>query len=135
MTRGLGATCHLFASPGTGRNEAIAWSATIGGTKTMPRRLNNGAEAGNQALSARSSAPAIVQCGSAGLRLALWAPPSVVSAIAIIRPETVIRWHRQGFRTGRSGAATLPAQLTLANPLTAALSYVSLAETHLRGIG
>jgi Protein of unknown function (DUF2924) len=24
--------------------------------------------------------------------------PSVVGAVAIIRPETVIRWHRQGFR-------------------------------------
>ena len=24
--------------------------------------------------------------------------PSVVDAVAIIRPETVIRWHRQGFR-------------------------------------
>src|SRR4030095_2325500 len=24
--------------------------------------------------------------------------PSVVEAVSIIRPETVIRWHRQGFR-------------------------------------
>jgi hypothetical protein len=24
--------------------------------------------------------------------------PSAVNAVAIIRPETVIRWHRQGFR-------------------------------------
>jgi hypothetical protein len=31
--------------------------------------------------------------------------PAVEEAIAIIRPETVIRWHRQGFRAlGTSGA-------------------------------
>src|SRR5262245_62763422 len=32
--------------------------------------------------------------------------PSVISAIAILRPETIIRWHRTGFRAywrSRSG--------------------------------
>src|SRR5215469_12865027 len=32
--------------------------------------------------------------------------PSVLSAIAILRPETIIRWHREGFQSywrGRSG--------------------------------
>src|SRR5262245_28359676 len=33
--------------------------------------------------------------------------PSVLSAIAILRPETIIRWHRAGFsRTGASGHAS-----------------------------
>ena len=33
--------------------------------------------------------------------------PSVLSAIAILRPETIIRWHREGFqsRTGAGGHA------------------------------
>src|SRR5213594_4336302 len=34
--------------------------------------------------------------------------PSVLSAIAIVRPETIIRWHRAGFRAyGAGGRATV----------------------------
>jgi hypothetical protein len=40
--------------------------------------------------------------------------PSVLSAIAILRPETIIRWHRTGFQSywrGRSGKPRIPAEL------------------------
>src|SRR5215469_4801859 len=43
--------------------------------------------------------------------------PSVLSAIAILRPETIIRWHREGFQSywrGRSVAAALPAMRPVA---------------------
>ena len=35
---------------------------------------------------------------SLGIRWALWLAPEVLSALAIVGPETVIRWHRVGFR-------------------------------------
>ena len=44
--------------------------------------------------------------------------PSVVDAVAIIRPETVIRWHRQGFRAfwrwksrSRGGRPAIPKEI------------------------
>jgi hypothetical protein len=44
--------------------------------------------------------------------------PSVVEAVAIIRPETVIRWHRQGFRAfwrwksrSRGGRPAIPREI------------------------
>jgi transposase InsO family protein len=44
--------------------------------------------------------------------------PTVVDAVAIIRPETVIRWHRQGFRTfwrwksrSRGGRPAIPKEI------------------------
>jgi len=44
--------------------------------------------------------------------------PSVVDAVAIIRPETAIRWHRQGFRTfwhwksrSRGGRLAIPKEI------------------------
>jgi len=44
--------------------------------------------------------------------------PSVVDAVAIIRPETVIRWHRQGFRAfwrwksrSRGGRPAIPREI------------------------
>src|SRR6266404_1222821 len=57
--------------------------------------------------------------------------PSVLDAIAIVRPETVLRWHRVGFRLywrwksrSRGGRPRLPAEIrrlvremSLANPL------------------
>ena len=57
--------------------------------------------------------------------------PSIVDALAIVRPETVVRWHRAGFRSfwrwksrrrgGRLrvplGIRRLSRQISLANPL------------------
>ena len=57
--------------------------------------------------------------------------PSVLTAIAIVKPETVVRWHRDGFRLywrwksrSRGGRPRLPAEIrrlvremSLANPL------------------
>jgi transposase InsO family protein len=57
--------------------------------------------------------------------------PSVLTAIAIVKPETVVRWHRNGFRLywrwksrSRGGRPRLPAEIrrlvremSLANPL------------------
>src|SRR4029077_8907588 len=57
--------------------------------------------------------------------------PSIVDALAIVRPETVIRWHRAGFRSfwrwksrRRGGRPRVPLeirrlirQISLANPL------------------
>src|SRR4030088_3214788 len=57
--------------------------------------------------------------------------PGVLDALKIVRPETVIRWHRAGFRTywrwksrPRSGRPTTPREIrqliretSLANPL------------------
>jgi hypothetical protein len=44
--------------------------------------------------------------------------PSVVDAVAIIRPETVIRWHRRGFKTfwrwksrSKGGRPTIPREI------------------------
>src|ERR1700675_1989504 len=44
--------------------------------------------------------------------------PTVVDAVAIIRPETLIRWHRRGFRAfwrwkshSRGGRPRLPAEI------------------------
>ena len=33
--------------------------------------------------------------------------PSILSAIAILRPETIIRWHRAGFRSSGAGGHAL----------------------------
>jgi hypothetical protein len=57
--------------------------------------------------------------------------PDVRRALAVVRPETVIRWHRAGFRTywrwrarPRRGRPTVPVairqlirEMSLANPL------------------
>ena len=57
--------------------------------------------------------------------------PSVLSAVVIVRPETVVRWHREGFRLywrwksrARGGRPRIPSELrrliremSLANPL------------------
>ena len=56
--------------------------------------------------------------------------PTVLSALAIVKPETVIRWHRAGFRSywrwrsRRGGRPTLPTEIrkliremSIANPL------------------
>src|SRR6266852_6133998 len=57
--------------------------------------------------------------------------PSVLSAVVIVQPETVVRWHREGFRLywrwksrARGGRPRLPSELrrlilemSLANPL------------------
>ena len=60
-----------------------------------------------------------------------WLCPSVLSAIGLVRPETIVRWHRQGFRAywrwrsrrvpGRpkmeKGVRDLIRQISMANPL------------------
>jgi transposase InsO family protein len=60
-----------------------------------------------------------------------WVFPSILSAIRIVRPETVIRWHRRGFRAywrwkSRPGVGRPPIareirgliqQMSMANPL------------------
>ena len=54
--------------------------------------------------------------------------PSIVDALAIVRPETVVRWHRAGFRSfwhrRRGGRPSVPLEIrrlirdvSLANPL------------------
>src|SRR6267378_3673365 len=62
--------------------------------------------------------------------------PSIVDALAIVRPETVVRWHRPGFRLfwrwksrRRGGRPSVPPEIhklirdiNLANPLWRALS-------------
>src|SRR5260370_69745 len=64
-----------------------------------------------------------------------WLFPSVLTAIAIVKPETVVRWHRDGFRLywrwklrSRGGRPRLPAEIrrlvremSLAGPLWGAL--------------
>ncbi len=60
-----------------------------------------------------------------------WLCPSVLNAICLVRPETIVRWHRQGFRAywrwrSRSGPGRpkidkevrdLIRQISIANPL------------------
>ena len=48
--------------------------------------------------------------------------PSVLSAIAILRPETIIRWHRAGFQSywrGRIACATREAPYPCSGPFRA----------------
>src|SRR5215472_1465888 len=52
--------------------------------------------------------------------------PSVLSAIAILRPETIIRWHRAGFQSywrGRIACATREAPYPCSGPFRAITSW------------
>jgi hypothetical protein len=60
-----------------------------------------------------------------------WLAPSVIDAMTIVRPETIVRWHRAGFRIfwrwksrSRAGRPKVPLEvrrlireISLANPL------------------
>ena len=70
--------------------------------------------------------------------------PSVLRALAILKPETVIRWHRAGFRSywrwksrNRGGRPTVPPEIreliremSIANPLWGALENIESWATN-----
>ena len=75
-----------------------------------------------------------IRVGTFDRRILVWLCrlfPSVLTAIAIVKPETVVRWHRDGFRLywrwkscSRGGRPRLPAEIgrlvremSLADPL------------------
>src|SRR5262249_42012060 len=65
-----------------------------------------------------AGAPAAVQCDRPAFVWLYRLCPSVVDAGAVIRPETVIRWHRRGFRTfwrwksrSRGGRPAVPREI------------------------
>jgi hypothetical protein len=111
-------SCHHSPHAGDGQT-AVALAGLVGEVKTpaqnrescSPPSVEHSAPAG-------IAAHAAVQCGSAGIRLALSPLSKLVDAVAIIRPETVIRWHRQGFRAFwrwksrcRGGRPTIPKEI------------------------
>jgi hypothetical protein len=70
--------------------------------------------------------------------------PSILNAVTIVRPETIVRWHRAGFRSfwrwksrrhaGRPSVAPeirrLIREMSLANPLWGALTGRQMWSDH-----
>jgi hypothetical protein len=76
------------------------------------------ASSGQCAASAGGTATAADSMGSARLRGAVPAVPQVLDAVAIISPDTVIRWHRRGFKAfwrwksrSRGGRPAIPKEI------------------------
>jgi hypothetical protein len=65
---------------------------------TAARSRNPGAAASTQRLAAACATSIAFALGRPrSLRLALSSLPRILDAITIVRPETVVRWHRMGF--------------------------------------
>jgi hypothetical protein len=73
--------------------------------------------------------------------------PRILDALTIVEPETVIRWHRTGFRSfwrwksrRRAGRPSIPPEIrrliremSLANPLWGAEELLIFAQTETEG--